>query len=425
MTTGLQKVLEQIQQGGGGLTDGQLLTRFVAARDEASFAALVRRHGPMVLGVCSRLLRDFHDAEDAFQATFLILARKAGSVVKRESVGCWLYGVAYRTAQEARSASARRRQRERPMSEVPHPVVPPAESQDWRPLLDQELNRLPEKYRSAVVLCDLEGRSRREAARQLGIPEGTLSSRLATARQMLAKRLAGSGLALSGGALAVAMAEGAASAQVPATLVWSTARAAVQMASGQMTAVAPPTAALMEGVIKAMFLKKLRVVVGGLLMMVGLAAVGVAYQAEGRSAQAAPPEKRDEGKSSELEALRKENELLKLNLQVVLEKVRSQETELKTMRDRPAVATNLNVVPWDILRDEPVLRDRNYSTLATDLVFRGTVLRPDPVQEAESALKALREAKDEEARRRATESLEKALQKIKEQGKTAPPAGGN
>jgi RNA polymerase sigma factor (sigma-70 family) len=270
MATGLQKVLEQIQQGGGGLTDGQLLTRFVAVRDEASFAALVRRHGPMVLGVCSRLLRDFHDAEDAFQATFFVLARKAGSVLKRESVGCWLYGVAYRTAQEARSASARRRQRERPMSEVPHPEVPPAETQDWRPLLDQELNRLPEKYRAAVVLCDLEGRSRKEAARQLDIPEGTLSSRLATARQMLAKRLAGSGLALSGGALAVAMSEGAASAQVPAALVWSTARAAVLVASGQVTTLAPPTAALMEGVIKAMFLKKLRVVVVGLVMMTGL-----------------------------------------------------------------------------------------------------------------------------------------------------------
>ncbi len=201
MATGLQKVLEQIQQGGGGLTDGQLLTRFIAARDEASFAALVRRHGPMVLGVCSRLLRDFQDAEDAFQATFLILARKAGSVVKRESVGCWLYGVAYRTAQEARSANARRRERERPMSEVPHPEVAPAEVQDWRPLLDQELNRLPEKYRSAVVLCATwkDAVVEEGGTQQLDIARGDfLSSRLATARNLLAKRLAGSGLAALG-----------------------------------------------------------------------------------------------------------------------------------------------------------------------------------------------------------------------------------
>src|SRR5271165_5105683 len=205
MATGLRGVLGHLQQAGGGLTDGQLLGRFVATRDEASFAALVRRHGPMVLGVCRRVLHDGHDAEDAFQATFLILARKAGSVVQRESLGCWLYQVAYHTALEASEANARRRARERPMNDVPHPVVAPAESVDWLPLLDRELSRLPEKYRAAIVLCDLEGQTRKEAARLLKIPEGTLSSRLATGRQMLAKRLAASGVALSGGALAVAL----------------------------------------------------------------------------------------------------------------------------------------------------------------------------------------------------------------------------
>src|SRR6516162_6709600 len=139
MATGLRQILEQLQQSGGGLSDGQLLARFVAARDEASFASLVRRHGPMVLGVCRRILHDFHDAEDAFQATFLVLARKAASVVKRESVGCWLYGTACRTALEARVLGARRRSRERPMKDMPHPEVLPAEAQDWRPLLDREL----------------------------------------------------------------------------------------------------------------------------------------------------------------------------------------------------------------------------------------------------------------------------------------------
>src|SRR5260370_28051075 len=115
MTTRLPKVLEQLQEPGEGLSDGQLLARFVAARDEASFAAVLRRHGPMVLGVCRRVLRDYHDAEDAFQATFLVLARRAAAVVKRESVGCYLYAIAYHTALEAAASSARRPARERRM----------------------------------------------------------------------------------------------------------------------------------------------------------------------------------------------------------------------------------------------------------------------------------------------------------------------
>src|SRR6516162_9976893 len=137
MATGLKQVLEHLQQPGGGLSDIQLLTRFVAARDEASFAALLRRHGPMVLGVCRRVLRDFHDAEDAFQATFLILARKAASVAKRESVGCWLYAVACHTALEAARANARRRARERHLRTMPQrevtPTGAPAGWSDWAP----------------------------------------------------------------------------------------------------------------------------------------------------------------------------------------------------------------------------------------------------------------------------------------------------
>src|SRR5215207_923050 len=135
-TADLRAVLGHLRRaippGAGGLTDGQLLGRFVAARDEAAFEALVHRHGPMVLGLCRRVLGHAHDAEDAFQAAFLLLARKAGSVVKRESVGSWLYAVAYRTAREARDANVRRRARERQVDEMPHPEVAPAEPQDWR-----------------------------------------------------------------------------------------------------------------------------------------------------------------------------------------------------------------------------------------------------------------------------------------------------
>jgi RNA polymerase sigma factor (sigma-70 family) len=249
-----------------GLTDAQLLTRFVADRDEGAFAALVRRHGPMVLGVCRRVLRHEQDAEDAFQATFLTLARKAPSLRQRAAVAGWLYEVAHRTAVEAGRARARRRGRERQVGDMPHPEVQPTEPQDWRPLLDRELAALPEKYRGAVVLCDLEGLSRREAARQLGWPEGTLSSRLATGRRVLAGRLSRGGVALSGGALAAALSEAAASARVPEALVCSTAQAAAGNLAASPTApspealvcstaqaVDPSDPALMEGVVRAMF----------------------------------------------------------------------------------------------------------------------------------------------------------------------------
>ena len=220
-------VLRQLRRAallrdGGGMTDGQLLECFVERRDEAAFEALVRRHGPMVLGVCRRVLRHPQDAEDAFQAAFLVLVRRAASIGQRELLGNWLYGVAYRTALDARAAAARRRVLERQVSPMPEPQATDAADagRELRPLLDQELSRLPEKYRVPVVLCDLEGRTRRDVARQLGIPAGTLSGRLTAARQMLARRLARrGGLALSAAPLTAALSQGAVSACVPAPLV--------------------------------------------------------------------------------------------------------------------------------------------------------------------------------------------------------------
>jgi RNA polymerase sigma factor (sigma-70 family) len=246
---------------GGGMTDRQLLERFLTQRDEDAFEALVRRHGPMVWGVCRRVLHHLHDAEDAFQATFLVLARKAVAIRQRESVGSWLYGAAFRSALEAKAV--RRRSRERQVSAMPEPeaVVEADIWSDVRPLLDQELDRLPDKYREAVVLCDLEGKTRKEAARQLGVPEGTLSGRLTTARRMLAGRLARHGLAVSGGALAAVLSQGAASACVPKSLVVPTAKAAAPVAAGQAAAagvISTQVAALTEGVLKTMLLTKLR-----------------------------------------------------------------------------------------------------------------------------------------------------------------------
>jgi RNA polymerase sigma factor (sigma-70 family) len=256
------------------VTDGELLGAFVSSGDEAAFEELLRRHGPMVLGVCRRVLGD-HDAEDAFQATFLVLARKAASLGRPQQVGNWLYGVAYRAALEGRAA--RRRWRELPLRAVPEPAAAEAAEDrgELRPLLDRELERLPRKFREAVVLCDIEGRTRREAASQLGIPEGTLSGRLTTARRRLARRLGRYGLPCS--ALAALTPE-IAQAIVPESLFVSTIRAANQFAAGPAAAgaVLAPVAALAEGVIRAMFVSKLKAV-GAALALLVLAGAAAAF----------------------------------------------------------------------------------------------------------------------------------------------------
>jgi RNA polymerase sigma factor (sigma-70 family) len=246
-------------QDGGGKTDGQLLECFIAEKDEAAFEALVRRHGPMVLGVCRRLLRNSHDAEDAFQVTFLILVHNAATIVPRENVAKWLYGVAYRTAQKARGQSAKRWAKEKQVRVLPEAVA--ADKKCWRdlePLLDQELNRLPNKYRVPIILCELEGRTHKEAARQLGWPPGTLSVRLARAKALLAKRLSRRGLALSAGA--AALAQNGASASVPSALVASTVKAATLYVARQVSAgvVSAKITALMKGVLISMFLTKVK-----------------------------------------------------------------------------------------------------------------------------------------------------------------------
>jgi RNA polymerase sigma factor (sigma-70 family) len=404
MTNRLRETLEHLYQLAPADGDGQLLARFVAARDECAFAALVHRHGPMVLGVCRRLLQHEQDAEDAFQATFLVLARRARSVVKRESVGSWLYGVAYRIALQAKVVRARRRAREKQVAEMPHPEVRPAEPQDWLPILDRELARLPEKYRAALVLCDLEGLPRKEAASQLGVPEGTLSSRLATARQLLAKRLARYGLGLP----AAALGEGAARA-VPAPLVDLTVNTA-----GQSVVVSPTVSLLTNGVLKTMLLKKLKLVLA-LLMVVGvLGATGLAYRTGG---QATAADKPTVGKpTTEVEALRKEVELLRLNLLVVLEKVSSQEAELRAFRRQGGAPRGDSSLPGP----HPGLKG---SGLGTPMAGSSAALpslpgdnsppQADPLKQAEDALKALRSARDPETRRKAEDALQKALARMR------------
>jgi RNA polymerase sigma factor (sigma-70 family) len=299
-----------LPKGESGLTDGELLGRFIEHRDGAAVSALVRRHGPMVWGVCRRLLPNHHDAEDAFQATFLVLVRKAGSVRQREMVGNWLYGVAHQTARKARATTGKRRRREMQVMATPEVQAPEQDSShELEPFLDQELSRLPDKYRVAIVLCDLEGKTRKEAARQLGLPEGTLAGRLTRGRALLTKRLARRGLAMSGGSLAAVLSQKAASACVPASVMTSTSKAGTLVAAGQaVTAgvVSARIAALTEGVLKAMLISKLKTIAGAFLAA-GLIGVVAAYSLTRAAATPGDPpgvpQKPKAGKAAQKEEL--------------------------------------------------------------------------------------------------------------------------
>src|SRR5579864_1359266 len=271
----LRHLLGDFKPEGNGMTDGELLARFVRSRDEDALAALVRRHASMVWGVCHRLLNQ-HDAEDAFQATFLVLVRKAADM-PRQAVANWLYGVARQTAVRLRATAAKRGRREKQMVNIPEPVAAEVADAELRRVMDEELSRLPDHYRSVVVLCDLEGMTRREAARQLGIPEGSVASRLARARALLGKRLTQRGVVFSGGSVAAVLAAGSASASAsaPPALVASTIKAASLLAAGQAAGiVSAKVAALTEGVVQAMFVTKIKGVLV-LALLVGLVLGGI------------------------------------------------------------------------------------------------------------------------------------------------------
>jgi RNA polymerase sigma factor (sigma-70 family) len=372
-----------------GLSDGQLLERFLARRDEAAFEALVRRHGPMVLGVCRRILVNVHDAEDAFQAAFLVLVRKAASVQPRELVGNWLYGVAYRTALEARGVLARRRTMEKQVSAIPDwatPSAPQTESAaDLRPLLDEELSRLPDKYRTPVVLCDLEGRSRKEVALALRIPEGTLSSRLATARRMLAQRLTRRGLGVSAVAMTALLAQLAqqtAIANVPASLLAATAHAATLFAAGSCAAagaISLHVIHLTEGVLKAMFLAKLKTMTAVVVLMAilggGLGLVGHASWAgppDDKSAQKKPTDSKKGGDPAKVEIVHNRDVEKKLQ---AMTNVNFENLPLADVLTELRDNAGLNIVVDRTALTEAGLTLNQPITLRLDGVTRKTVLK--------------------------------------------------
>ena len=259
-----------------GVPDGELLGRYLADRDEAAFTALIRRHGPMVLGVCRRILRNESDVDDAFQATFLVLVRKAATIKPRGMVGNWLHGVAYQTAVRARALRARQCGREIQMANPPD-VSQPASENGWAeiaPIIDAELHSLPEKYRIPVLLCDLEGMSRKEAALHLNWPEGTVAGRLARARKLLASRLTRRGVTLTSALLVAALSNRAALSQLPLPSLQTTIRATILFVAGSSAGVISTfTAELTQGVLTAMFISKLKTAAVAILLL-GLIGLG-------------------------------------------------------------------------------------------------------------------------------------------------------
>jgi RNA polymerase sigma factor (sigma-70 family) len=453
----MNRVLRHIRRAallnaGDGPTDAQLLESFSNRRDEAAFEVLLRRHGPMVLGVCRRVLRHAHDAEDAFQATFLVLARKAGALRSPDLLGNWLYGVAHRTALKARAMAAKRRKIERRAVESSGPgALSEGAPDELLARLDTELSRLPEKYRVPVVLCELEGRSRKEVAGQLHIPEGTLSSRLAHAKKLLARRLSQSGAALSAGSVAALLSRDTASGSVPASLLKSTARVAVLTAG----AVSARVVELTEGVIKAMLLSKLKFVWAvALAAVVGVGAVGLTYRQA--AAQAAPSHAPRRVTADELEELRLEVAALRKGLDVTRERVKALEGQVRTLQGRADAARaaggqrqtggpqNVDSVlrpsqgaaaEYEELRKAytkaTIMEYEEFRKMRPDLTERlgevkvrvpGARQADDPLAQAEAALKRLRaNANDKQA----ADPLERALKQLKdrERAPEAPRAG--
>ena len=299
--SGVVRQLERLFGAGSvtGMNEGQLLDRFVSRRDEAAFEALVARHGPMVMGVCRQFLRDPNDVEDAFQATFLVLVRKAGTLRDTNLLGNWLYGVAYKVAVRARAVAARRHAKET-LGVEDLALDREMTSQERQPWLHEEIQRLPDKYRVPLILCYLEGLTHEEVADQLQWPVGTVKGRLSRARDLLRSRLTRKGLALPVGVLLISGQAGTAfaSAAVPAPLVASTIKAAIAVAAGRPGAavlISAQAVALSEGVLFAMSMTKLKGIAATLTLALAFVATGA-----GVYAQQKPAEKNAEAPASKL-----------------------------------------------------------------------------------------------------------------------------
>ena len=253
--------LRKLVDGSDRLGDHELLERFVIRREEPAFEALLRRHGPLVLGVCQRLLSDRHDVEDAFQATFLVLVRRAASIRKLESVSAWLYGVAYRIARKMRNQTARRRRCEARAQQCSAASrLDEITGRELYAVLDEELTRLPADFRTALILCYLEGKTRAEAARELGWTLGTLKRRLEQARRRLHARLTRRGMAPSFALFAATFAGRKDATAVSASLASATLRKAMEfgLSSARVVSLSGRAGVLADAILRGIYMSKIK-----------------------------------------------------------------------------------------------------------------------------------------------------------------------
>lgn len=265
----LQMVRDSQEKHRDDFSDGELLRLFLAKPEQSTFAMLVQRHGTMVFHVCRRVLGRSHDVEDAFQATFLVLVQKAKQLQHRDTVGDWLHGVAYHTALKARAMITRRLNRERHAAK-PVVVLSTFDSETWRQILDEEIRKLPIRYRQALVLCDLEQMTRKEAAKSLGCFEGTVASRLARGREMLGKRLRSRGIEITSALIALELA--APVQALPLPLMQTITQAACKLASGAsvVCAASAQIARLMKAGLAGSLTHKAAILVSALALSIGL-----------------------------------------------------------------------------------------------------------------------------------------------------------
>jgi RNA polymerase sigma factor (sigma-70 family) len=351
----------------GDDTDAHLLERYVASRDAQSFAAIVQRHGPLVWGVCRRLLADHRDAEDAFQATFLVLVRRAASVVPRQMVGNWLHGVARRTALKGRALAARRRKRECQVIDMPEREASPPEAwADVRAVIDEELTHLPGRYRAVVLLCDLDGKTRDQAATELGVPVGTVAGWLWRGRRLLARRLTRRGVTLAAAPLAAALGQYEASAKVPAAIESTTVEVAVRFAVGTLASgtIRAPVAMVTQGVLHSMWLSKFRavltLVVAAAIIGTGVTGLAIRATAGDEPKPKAVPEPRagkpaDEtaGDPPDLRKIKQEVDRLRGELEEIKKQINPASRPPTKSSDDSAAVLTIRIYPVAELMSEP------------------------------------------------------------------------